>query len=554
MNKNRTVETLYARGSFLLLLLSFVLIFSACRSETEYDEPAEPQPIVFIGNTGSLISTWNNGDRIGIFAINSGTTLQTSNIIGDNNNIPFITDGSGMFQTQTIDILYPENGAPMDFIAYYPFTTGIENFSIPINIFTQTDILYSNNLTNITANTEDARILNFHRPLANLIINITPEAGGGSLANLTAVMTGAKTRATFSLVNGELLIDEESETDIGLVVSHYDNWQTRISVLMLPTHAPQNIYITFTSGENTKVWTLPEALEANSTHSFNITMLGDDTDDTDYPIILYPDTPPLYQFWELPLYTRGIQPPNTIEARHKVGNRNWLNTSLPLPEGTIRNFTVLFDTYHRMPLWVAYPLHPIYLRSGNRTNDWGTPDPLIPVQFQPNLLQPWRSLTSLSYDRGHVLPSADRSASPQLNATTFFNTNLVIQSRAMNRGVWEELEAQVRTWSRTNPNDTIYIVSGQILHTIPIFAAADNNNVPSAKPQYMYKAILRRNMRNGTFTSIGFKMANTEDSAPHTQSVVSVARLEEITGFTFFPRLPDGIADAVKANTDIERF
>ena len=553
MTIDKAIHTFH-RSGFSLLLLIFVLVLSGCRNDEEQPDD-EQQPMHFIGQIkGALNADWRNGDRIGVFAIRSGSTLTPNSIIENNANLPFITSGDAVFRAQIQHIDRPEADSAMDFIAYYPFISGVTEF-VPIHIATQTEFLYSNNLRGVSnASTGDYTLI-FRQPLARIVINITPKTTEANLANLRAVMHGAKTQAAFYLATGYLSIDNNSVEPVSLTVSNRDNGQKQISMLMLPTADFQNITIEFSTSKESYTWALPEALVAGQTHTFAVGLALEDDIDPDAPIVLYPERPSaLYQFWELPVYKRGVRPPNTVELRHKVGDRSWLNQSLPLPDGTIRNFTVLFDTENRLPLWVAYPLHPIYLYTGNRTDEWVT-DPLLSAAYQPFLSnRGWRSLTDLQYDRGHVLPSADRNATPQLNATTFFTTNVVVQSGAMNRGVWENLERQVREWSRTNPTDTIYIVSGQILHPTPLFAAADNNGVPSAKPAYMYKALLRRNMHTGTFTSIGFKMENTDNSAPHTQRVVSVAQLEEITGFRFFPRLPASVAEEVKGNVNISAF
>ena len=552
MTIDNTIHTFH-RSGFSLLLLIFVIVLSGCRGSEE--QPYEEQPIHFIGQIeGASNADWRNGDRIGVFAIRSGSTLSPNTIIDNNTNLPFITSGDAVFHAQIQQIDRQENGSAMDFIAYYPFVSGVTEF-VPIHIATQTEFRYSNNLRGVSSTSANNYTLIFRQPLARIVLNISPTTSEANLTNLRAVMHGAKTRADFCLANGCLSVDYNSAEPVSLTVSNRDNGQKQISMLMFPTADFQNITIEFSTSKESYTWALTEALVAGQTHTFTVGLALEDDINPDAPIVLYPERPAaLYQFWELPVYTRGVRPPNTVELRHKVGDRSWLNQSLPLPDGTIRNFTVLFDTKNRLPLWVAYPLHPIYLHTGNRTDEWIT-DPLLSAAYQPFLSnRGWRSLTGLQYDRGHVLPSADRNATPQLNATTFFTTNVVVQSGAMNRGVWENLESQVRAWSRANPTDTIYIVSGQILHPTPIFAAADNNGVPSAKPAYMYKALLRRNMRTGTFTSIGFKMENTDNSAPHTQRVVSVAQLEEITGFRFFPRLPANVAEEVKGNVNIGAF
>jgi endonuclease G len=549
MKTNSVIKTLYG-SNFLLPLLVFMFILSACSSE---EGLSELNPIVFNGQIQSEITdrTWRNGDRIGVFAFKSGTILQQNNILDNNNNLPFITEGNGLFQSQVKNIYSPEDGSAMDIIAYYPFTIGLTDYTFPINILTQTDFLYSNNLTNIRSNTGSNQ-LNFIRPLSKLVINILPKTNDINLSQLEAVMRGAKTKANFSLATGTLAVDENSVADVSLIVSNIGTRQQRISMWVLPEAAPNDTEILFSVGNASYILKLPYVFESGKEHIYSVELDLVDTGgggNPEPPIIVVP-----FAYMEIPVSMNGELPPNTVEIRHKVGNRNWLNTSLPLPGGgAIRNYTVLYDTQNRLPVWVAYPLHPIYLASGNRTDDWQF-DPQLPGRYQPVLLSSWRSRTTELFDRGHVLPSADRSATQQLNATTFYFTNFVIQNRSMNQGSWENLESQVRRWSTTRPNDTIYVVSGQIMYPTPRLDAVDNNGIASNKPAYMYKALLRRNMTTNTFTTIGFKMENENNSAPHTQRVISVRQLEEETGFTFFPTLPEGIAASVKENTNMNLF
>ncbi|MFI3295973.1 MAG: DNA/RNA non-specific endonuclease, partial [Rikenellaceae bacterium] len=69
--------------------------------------------------------------------------------------------------------------------------------------------------------------------------------------------------------------------------------------------------------------------------------------------------------------------------------------------------------------------------------------------------------TKSGYDRGHLLPSADRSSSVEVNKTTFYMSNVAPQLPSLNRGVWKSLEEQVREWAKSA--DTVFVVVGAIL-------------------------------------------------------------------------------------------
>ena len=73
------------------------------------------------------------------------------------------------------------------------------------------------------------------------------------------------------------------------------------------------------------------------------------------------------------------------------------------------------------------------------------PDPRLPAGF--------RRIGSYDYsgsgfDRGHLVPSADRFANPQLNEETFMMTNIVPKTAALNQGPWEKLERHARALAR----------------------------------------------------------------------------------------------------------
>ena len=50
--------------------------------------------------------------------------------------------------------------------------------------------------------------------------------------------------------------------------------------------------------------------------------------------------------------------------------------------------------------------------------------------------------------QGHQLPSADRLYSQDVNASTFYFTNLTAQNPSFNQNLWARLEINVRDWAR----------------------------------------------------------------------------------------------------------
>lgn len=64
------------------------------------------------------------------------------------------------------------------------------------------------------------------------------------------------------------------------------------------------------------------------------------------------------------------------------------------------------------------------------------------------------------YDRGHIVPSGDRTNSVQDNAATFLMTNILPQAPDHNRGVWQELEAYSRDLVYYSDRTLVVIAGG----------------------------------------------------------------------------------------------
>ena len=225
-----------------------------------------------------------------------------------------------------------------------------------------------------------------------------------------------------------------------------------------------------------------------------------------------------------------------------------------------RNYTYCFDPKVRASLWVAYPLHKSHTSGeGNRNNSSFGYDPKVDDELQANL---GRGSYNGWYDRGHQLPAADRKCSQQMMDQTFYATNMTPQQYNFNQNKWGVLEGRVRNMVC---NDTLFVVTGAHFggthHSSIDSKTTDKsgNNCPT--PTHYYKALLRTKKGN-TGKRIDeiadaqelraivfwFEHKNTGDDTTITSAdCITVAELEEITGFTFFPMLDDSIEAQVKS-------
>ena len=70
-------------------------------------------------------------------------------------------------------------------------------------------------------------------------------------------------------------------------------------------------------------------------------------------------------------------------------------------------------------------------------------------------------------DRGHQVPSGDRTATVDDNAATFMMSNIIPQTAHLNRVAWEHLEAHLRSVISTTRASKLLIVSGPIFGSNP---------------------------------------------------------------------------------------
>ncbi|WP_074217346.1 DNA/RNA non-specific endonuclease [Halodesulfovibrio marinisediminis] len=106
-------------------------------------------------------------------------------------------------------------------------------------------------------------------------------------------------------------------------------------------------------------------------------------------------------------------------------------------------------------------------------------------------------------------------------------SNMSPQRPGFNRGIWNELEEQVRNWARV---EDVIVVTGGILNGSQ-YIGKNKVLVPDA-----YYKIIFAPHRN---KMIAFLLPNKKSSAPLTDFVVSVDRIEAVTGIDFFADMND---------------
>ncbi len=142
--------------------------------------------------------------------------------------------------------------------------------------------------------------------------------------------------------------------------------------------------------------------------------------------------------------------------------------------------------------------------------------------------------TRSGYDRGHLVPSADRDDNEAENKATFVMTNISPQCPGLNRYVWKNLESTVRRWAMEH--DSLYIVTAGVLATVdgrPLKTIGTG----VAVPELFYKAVAVRD--GDRFQAIGFVVPNIDDcNRDYRVYAVSPDSVRRLTGIDIFGTLP----------------
>jgi endonuclease G len=216
------------------------------------------------------------------------------------------------------------------------------------------------------------------------------------------------------------------------------------------------------------------------------------------------------------------------------------------------DYVLSYDSARKIPNWVSWELNSSYLGSTDRANDFRPDDTLPSTMPQASLADYVKS----GYQRGHMCPSADRTASVAANEETFFLTNMVPQAANSNTGPWEKLERYARDLASSNKE--LFVVAGGVLGST---VATIGDGV--AVPESTFKVIAVLDAPGegpGNVTAstrvIGVVMPNDDAKIAQTDDWkkyrVSVRSIEALTGFDFLSDVDPSVQDAIETRVDNE--
>jgi endonuclease G len=201
-------------------------------------------------------------------------------------------------------------------------------------------------------------------------------------------------------------------------------------------------------------------------------------------------------------------------------------------------YTLSYNEKYEQANWVYYVLTDSMVTAGGqeRSNKFKI-DALVPSGSAKS-----SDYTKSGYDRGHLCPAADMDFNKLAMEESFFMSNISPQAPDFNRGIWKELESEVREWAKKKHK--LYVVTGPVFSDSKGTIGSDQVLVPG----YFYK-VLYAEMAHPEI--IAFVLPNQKSDRPLSDFVVSVDDLEKRTGLDFFSQLPDELENRLESNADV---
>lgn len=206
-------------------------------------------------------------------------------------------------------------------------------------------------------------------------------------------------------------------------------------------------------------------------------------------------------------------------------------------------YTLSFNPVYKVPNWVAYELtaKEVRTKKSNRFDKFLL-DPALKGRTALN-----EDYTRTGYDRGHLAPAADMKWSAKAMRESFYLSNIVPQKPKLNRGIWKDLEEQVRDWAVKDGR--LLIATGPVIRKN--LKRLGKSRV--AIPDSLYKVIVSPDGKNPK--GIAFLFANKDYGKTKLKTLaIPIDSVEKITGIDFFSALPDGLEERIESSVELQKW
>jgi len=248
----------------------------------------------------------------------------------------------------------------------------------------------------------------------------------------------------------------------------------------------------------------------------------------------------------------------TRDSHLLLGNPSGAVTSTVTPNNYLMvkdQYILSYNDSRKTSNWVSWHLSGAWLGNVPRQDDFRA-DPTLPAG--------WIRVTSTDYtnsgfDRGHMCPSADRTASIADNSATFLMTNIIPQAPNNNQITWVQIENYCR--ALVNQGNELYIITGPWGQGGT--GSAGSSNTISSKnivvPSHIWKVIVVLPLGSNDLGRISNSTRIIAVWTPNTQTAsnqawstyrTSVDFIESQTGFDFLSNVSASIQSVIEASVD----
>ncbi len=239
------------------------------------------------------------------------------------------------------------------------------------------------------------------------------------------------------------------------------------------------------------------------------------------------------------------------------GNPSNAATTIDSPNNYLMRKTFYALSYSRdrgIPNWVSWHLYTGDLGGVPRQDDF-RPDVSLP--------QGWYQVPEFAYgnsgfDRGHNVPSADRTVSIPANSSTFLMTNMIPQAPNHNQTTWARMEDSLR--ALVGKGNELYIVMGTYgmggTGSAGYANTLDNGRVTVPASVWKVAIVLPQGTTDSARVTPATRVIAVD--IPNVNNVngnwktyrTSVDAIEAITGYDLFRRLPTALQAQLEAKVD----
>ncbi|GHU58759.1 hypothetical protein FACS189411_14700 [Bacteroidia bacterium] len=247
MNKNKI---------FAIAAIAAATGLTSClNDETGNNNNNEPVAVRFSSGiaeveTRAYETTWAANDPVGIYMIGSSGTLTAANTLADNRQYTASAGATANFSaTAANTIYYPVSGDDVKFIAYYPYSSPLTNYVLPVDVSDQSsqsaiDVLYAPAGTATYNKSSGTVALPFEHKLVKLVFTISNGSGvTEALSNgISVAISGQQTAGELDLATGTVT------PGTGTAVAITASGNATVEAIVLPNTSTTGMGFTFTNG------------------------------------------------------------------------------------------------------------------------------------------------------------------------------------------------------------------------------------------------------------------------------------------------------------------